>query len=149
MWRRKSKTCLFQKRKNEIRYSIDFWKDGYVYIHTNEHAEDYKILRCKIDNIKKKEEFIPAKKGTIIGGLEFSDNYILRGEKSNAISKLYVRNIKTNVEEEIKISEDEVGCIGISLLQRDTNTSKIRVSWGLRKLLIKFMNMILKKKSKN
>ena len=142
------KPVLFQKRKNEIRYSIDFWKDGYVYIHTNEHAEDYKILRCKIDNIKKKEEFIPAKKGTIIGGLEFLDNYILRGEKSNAISKLYVRNIKTNVEEEIKISEDEVGCIGISLLQRDTNTSKIRVSWESMKTPDQIYEYDIEKKSK-
>ena len=63
---------LFQKRKNEIRYAIDFWKDGYIYIHTNENAEDYKILRCKLNDIKKREEFIPAKNGTIIGGLEFS-----------------------------------------------------------------------------
>ena len=45
------------------------------------------------------------------------DNYILRGEQSNAISKLYVRNIKTNLEEEIKISEDVIGSIGMSFLQ--------------------------------
>ena len=74
------KPVLFQKRKNEIRYTIDFWKDGFIYIHTNENAEDYKVLRCKVNNLEKKEEFIPAKKGTIIGSLEFLDNYILRGE---------------------------------------------------------------------
>ena len=49
------KPILFQKRKNEVRYSIDFWKDGYIYIHTNEDAEDYMILRCRINNIKKKK----------------------------------------------------------------------------------------------
>ncbi len=139
---------LFQKRKNEIRYAIDFWKDGYIYIHTNENAEDYKILRCKLNDIKKREEFIPAKNGTIIGGLEFLDDYILRGEKSNAISKLYVRNIKTNIEEEIKISEDEIGCIGMSLLQRDTNTTKIRVSWESMKTPDQIYEYDIKKKSK-
>ncbi len=142
------KPILFQKRKNEVRYSIDFWKDGYIYIHTNEDAEDYKILRCRIDNIKKKEEFIPAKKSTIIGGLEFLDNYILRGEQSNAISKLYVRDIKTNLEEEIKISEDVIGSIGMSFLQKDTNTSKIRVSWESMKTPGQIYEYDIEKKSK-
>ena len=142
------KPILFQKRKKEVRYSIDFWKDGYIYIHTNENAEDYKILRCKIDNINEKEEFISAKKGTIIGGFEFLDNYILRGEKSNAISKLYVRNIKTNSEEEIKISEEEIGCTGVSLLQKDTNTSRIRVSWESMKTPDRIYEYEIESKSK-
>jgi oligopeptidase B len=65
----------------------------------------------------------------VIGGLDFLDDYILRAEKSDAISKLYVRNIKTNKEEEIKISDETIGVPGASLMQKDTNTTKIRVSW--------------------
>ena len=38
---------IFQKRKNDIRYSIDSWQ-GYFYVHTNEELRDYKIPRCKI-----------------------------------------------------------------------------------------------------
>ena len=124
----KIKPLLFQKRKKDIRYSIDSWKD-YFYIQTNENARDYKILRCKIDQTDQLELFISAKKETIIGGLEFLDDYILRGEKSDAISKLYVRNIKTNEEEEIKISDESIGVPGVSLMQKDTNTTKIRVGW--------------------
>ena len=45
------KLILFKKRERDVRYSIDSWK-GYFYIHTNENARDYKILRCKVDNIK-------------------------------------------------------------------------------------------------
>ncbi len=119
---------LFQKRKNDVRYSIDSWQ-GFFYVHTNEEARDYKVLRCKTDQINNLEVFIPAKKETVIGGLEFLDNYILRSEKSDAILKLYVRNIKTNNEEEIKISDESIGVPGISLMQRDTNTTMIRVSW--------------------
>ncbi len=119
---------LFQKRKNDVRYSIDSWK-GYFYVHTNEEARDYKVLRCKTDQIDKLEVFIPAKKETVIGGFEFLDDYILRSEKSDAIPKLFVRNIKTNKEEEIKISAEPIGVPAVSLLQRDTNTTIIRVSW--------------------
>ena len=122
------KPILFQKRETNIRYSVDSWK-GYFYIHTNKDARDYKILKCKIDNINKLEEFIPSKKETVIGELEFLDNFMIRGEKSDAIPKLFVRNIKTNKEEEIKISDEAIGCPGVSLMQKNKNTTKIRVSW--------------------
>ena len=122
------KPILFQKREKDVRYSIDAWKE-YFYIHTNKDARDYKILRCKKNNIKKVEEFIPEKKETVIGGFDFLDNFIIRSEKSDAIPKLFVRNIKTNKEEEIKISEEAIGSPGASIMQRDSNTSKIRVSW--------------------
>ena len=108
-----------------IRYSIDSWKDGYFYLHTNKNAEDHKILRCKKDNLNEFEEYIPAKKGTIVGGFDFLDNYMIRGESSDAIPKLYIRDLKTNKEEEIKISNEQVGSPGASLMQRDTNTTKI------------------------
>ena len=119
---------LFQKRKNDVRYSIDSWK-GFFYVHTNEEARDYKVLRCKNDQINKLEVFLPPKEETVIGGLEFLDDYILRSEKSDAITKLYVRDIKTNKEEEIKVSDEAIGVPGISLMQRDTNTTMIRVGW--------------------
>jgi len=122
------KPKLFQARKKDVRYSIDAWK-GYFYIHTNEDARDYRVLRCKIDQIQNLEVYIPAKKETVIGGLDFLDEYILRGEKSDAIPKLFVRNIKTNKEEEIKISDEAIGVPGASLMQRDTSTTKIRVGW--------------------
>ena len=112
----------------DVRYSIDSWKN-YFYVHTNKDARDYKILRCKVDNINNLEEFIPAKKKTIIGGLVFLDDFMLRSEKSDAIPKLFVRNIKTNMEEEIKISNEIVGSPGAALIQKNTNTTKIRISW--------------------
>ena len=119
---------LFLKREKDVRYSIDSWKD-YFYVHTNKNARDYKVLKCKIDDIKNLEEFIPSKKETVIGGLDFLDEFIIRGEKSDAIPKLFIRNIKTNLEEEIIISDEAIGSPGASLMQKDTNTSKIRVSW--------------------
>ena len=124
----KIKPTLFQKRKKDVRYDVDSWK-GYFYVHTNEDARDYKVLRCKTNQIEKLEVFISAKKETVIGGLDFLDEYILHGEKSDAVPKLYVRNIKTNQEEEIKISDEAIGVPGVSLMQKDTNTKKIRVGW--------------------
>ena len=123
------KPKLFLAREKKIRYSIDSWKDGYFYLHTNKNAEDHKILRCKKDNLNEFEEYIPAKKGTIIGSFDFLDNHMIRGESSDAIPKLYIRDLKTNKEEEIKISSEQVGSPGAFLMQRDTNTTRIRVAW--------------------
>ena len=122
------KPKLFWKREKDVRYSLDSWK-GYFYVHTNKNARDYKILRCKEDSINKLEEFIAAKKETVIGDLNFLDDYIIRGEKSDAILRLYVRNIVSNNEEEIKISDEAIGSPSVSLMQKNTNTSKIRVGW--------------------
>ncbi len=122
------KPKLFTKREKNVRYFIDSWKN-YFYVHTNKNARDYKILKCKVDKIENLEEFIPAKKETVIGSLEFLDDFIIRAEKSDAIPKLFVRNIKTNKEEEIKISNEEVGSPGVYLMQKNTNTSIVRVSW--------------------
>ena len=122
------KPKLFRKREKDVRYSLDSWK-GYFYVHTNKNARDYKVLRCKEDDTDKLEEFIPAKKETVIGDLNFLDDYIIRGEKSDAILKLFVRNIATNNEEEIKISDEAIGSPSFSLMQKNTNTSKIRVGW--------------------
>ncbi|MDA9624395.1 prolyl oligopeptidase family serine peptidase [Pelagibacteraceae bacterium] len=122
------KPNLFQKREKDVRYSIDSWKEHF-YVHTNQGARDYKVLRCKKENIEQLEEFIPSKKETVIGDLDFLDDFIIRGEKSDAIPKLFIRNIKTNKEEEIKISNEAIGSPGSMLLQRDRNTSKIWISW--------------------
>ena len=122
------KPILFKKREKDVRYSIDTWKD-YFYVHTNKDARDYKILRSKINDKDKLDEFIPSKKETVIGGLEFLDNYIIRSEKADAIPKIFVRDMKTNIEQEIKISDEVIGSPSISLMQKNTNTTKIRVGW--------------------
>ena len=122
------KPQLFKAREKGIKYSIDSWK-SFWYIHTNKNALDNQILRCNHKDIKKLEVFIAPKEETIIGGLDFLDNHILRGEMSDAIPKLFIRNINTNIEEELIISKETVGSPGISLMQKNTNTTKIRISW--------------------
>ncbi len=119
---------LFRKREQNIRYSIDSWK-GYFYIHTNHNAKDNKIQRCKINNLETLEDYIPAKKETVIGDVEFLDDYIIRSEKSDAIQKIFIRNIKDNKEEQIKISKESIGVPGAAMMQKDPNTTKIRLSW--------------------
>jgi len=120
---------LIKKRKKGIIYSISSW-DNHFYCHTNEDAEDFKIERCN-DLFKQNWEiFITAKDEVLIGGLTFLNDWIIRSEKSNALKKLYLRNIKTNLEEELLFSDEKVIVPSISLVQKDRNTDLIYLSYS-------------------
>ena len=123
-----SKPKLFRKRQSEIRYSIDSWK-GFFFIHTNLDAEDFKICKCKHENIKDWTDYIPAASGVLIGGFNFLNEWMIRSEVRDALSKLYVKNLNTNLEEELIISQEKVISPGVSLMQKDRNTNKIYVGY--------------------
>ena len=107
------KPKLIKKRKKGIIYSVSSW-NGYFYNHTNEDAEDFKIERCKDLSNQKWETYIAAKDEVLIGGLVFLNDWIIRSETSNALGKIFVKNVKTNMEEEIKFADEKVIVPGIS-----------------------------------
>ncbi len=123
------KPKLIDKRKRGIIYSVNSW-NGNFYKHTNEDAEDFKIE--KTNDLKKKdwETFIPARDEVLIGGLIFLDNWIIRSETSNALSKLILRNPKNNEEEEIFFSDEKVIVPGVSLTQKNRNTDTVYLSYS-------------------
>jgi oligopeptidase B len=120
---------LIKKRQKGIIYSVNSW-DGKFYNHTNENAEDFKIEIS--DSLEKSnwKTFITAKDEVLIGGLTFLKNWIIRSETSDALDKLFVRNINTGVEEELIFSDETVYVPGASLMQRDKNTDKIYISYS-------------------
>ena len=124
-----SKPKLFKKRQKEIKYSIDSW-NGNFFIHTNLNAEDFKICVCKHKNIENWEDYIPAMNGVLIGGFNLLDKWMVRSEIRNALSKLYVRNLNTNSEEELIVTQEKVISSGTSLIQKDRNTNKIYVAYN-------------------
>ena len=126
----KIKLKLFQKRTEKIRYSIDSWQ-GYFYIHTNQDkSPDFKICRCKHQNINNWEDFIPAKKEVIIGGYDFLDDWMIRSETSNALPKLFVRNLKSNEEEELRFADEKVWSPSVAEMQKETNTDNVYISYS-------------------
>ncbi len=126
------KPKLIQKREKGIIYSVNSWNEN-LYMHTNKNAEDFKIDKTNSVNFDKWEAFIPAKDETLIGGLTFLKNWIIRSEVSNALGKIFVRNIKTNFEEEIIFSDEKVYDGSVSLIQKDRNTDLIHISYSTPK----------------
>ena len=123
------KPKLIKKRQRGILYSINSW-DGKFYNHTNKNAEDFKIDIS--DSLEKPDwkTFIAAKDEVLIGGLTFLKNWIIRSETSDALDKLFVKNITSGIEEELIFSNEIVYVPGVSLMQRDKNTDEIYLSYS-------------------
>ena len=141
------KPKLIKKRKRGIIYSVSSW-NGHFYNHTNEKAEDFKIDRCKDLSNQNWEEYIPAKNGVLIGGLAFMNDWIIRSEISNALGKLFVKDLKKNKEEELIFTDEKVIVPGISPTQKDKNTDLLYLSYSSPKTPGKIYLYNLKSKDK-
>ena len=141
------KPKLIKERQKGILYSINSW-DKKFYNHTNENAEDFKIDIS--DSLEKPDwkTFIAAKEEVLIGSLTFLKNWIIRSETSNALDKLFVKNIATEKEEELIFSDETVYVPGASLSQRDRNTNEIYLSYSSPKTQARVYSYNLSSKEK-
>ena len=124
-----TKPKLIMKREKGIIYSVSSW-DSKFYNHTNKDAEDFKIDVS--DSLEKQnwETFIPPRDEVLIGGCTFLKNWIIRSETSNALDKLFVKNISSGVEEELIFSNETVYVPGISLTQKDRDTDNVYLGYS-------------------
>ena len=120
---------LIKIREKGILYSINSWNNKF-YNHTNKNAEDFKVDISESLENQNWKAFISAKDEVLIGGCVFLKNWIIRSEVSNALDKLFVRNISTGAEEELIFTDEEVCELNISLRQKDKNTDEIYVGYS-------------------
>ena len=141
------KPKLIKKRQKGVLYSVNSW-NGKFYNHTNEDAEDFKIEIT--DNLENPDwkKFIAAKEEVLIGGLIFLKNWIIRSETSNALDKLFVKNISTGIEEELIFSDEKVYVPSVSLTQRNKNTDEIYLSYSSPKTQTRVYSYNLASKEK-
>jgi len=141
------KPKLIKERKKDIIYSVSSWNECF-YNHTNEDAEDFKIEKCKDLSNQNWETYIAAKDEVLIGGLVIINDWIIRSETSNALGKIFVKNVKTNIEEEIKFADEKVIVPGVSLIQRARNTNQIYLGYSSPKTQARTYLYNLKTKDK-
>ena len=120
---------LIKKRNKGVLYSVNSW-DNKFYNHTNENAEDFKIEVSESLERQNWKTYIAAKDEVLIGGCVFLKNWIIRSETSNALDKLFFRNIHTGLEEEIIFSNEQVCVPNISFRQKDKNTDEIYIGYS-------------------
>ena len=88
---------LVIKRERGILYSINSW-DKKFYNHTNKNAEDFKIdISNSLEN-QDWQPFVAAKDEVLIGGFTLLNDWMIRSETVDAINKIFIKNLKTNLE---------------------------------------------------
>ena len=58
------------------------------------------------------------------------NNWIIRSETSDALGKLFVKDLNKNKEEELIITDEKVIVPGISPTQKDKNTDLVYLSYS-------------------
>ena len=120
---------LIIQREKGVLYSVSSWNDKF-YNHTNKNAEDFKINISDSLEIQSWKTFIESKNEVLIGGCTFLKDWIIRSETSNALDKIFIKNISSGIEEELIVSDEKVCVPGISLTQRDRNTDNIYLGYS-------------------
>ena len=92
--------------------------------------------------------YIAAKDEVLIGGLIFLNDWIIRSETSNALGKIFVKNVKTNIEEEIKFVDEKVIVPGVFLMQRNKKTNLVYLGYSSPKTQSRVYLYNLKTKKK-
>ena len=126
---KKPQPKLIIKREKGILYSVNSWNNKF-YNHTNKNAQDFKIDISDSLEIQNWKTFVPPKNEVLIGGCIFLKNWIIRSETSNALDKLFVRNILKDQEEELIFTDELVNVPNISLKQKDKNTDEIYIGYS-------------------
>jgi len=126
---KKPRPKLILKREKGIIYSVNSWNNNF-YNHTNKDAEDFKIDISSSLELQDWKPYVAAKNEVLIGGCVFLKNWVLRSETSDALDKLFVRNISTGLEEELIFSDEKVFVPSISLRQKDKNTDEIYLGYS-------------------
>ena len=138
---------LIIKREKGTLYSVSSW-NGKFYNHTNKNAEDFKIdISDSLEN-QNWQTFIAPKEEVLIGGCTFLKNWIIRSETSDALDKLFVKNISSGIEEELIFSDEKIYVPGVSLTQRNRDTDEIYLGYSSPKTPSKVYLYNLSSKSK-
>ncbi len=120
---------LIIKREKGVIYSVSSW-DNKFYNHTNKNAEDFKIDVSNSLTNQNWEIFIPPRDEVLIGGCTFLKDWIIRSETSNALEKLFVKNISSGIEEELIFSDENICVPGISLTQKNRDTDDVYLGYS-------------------
>ena len=141
------KPKLIIKREKGILYSVSSW-DNKFYNHTNKEAEDFKIDVSESLEEQNWLPFVPAKDEVLVGGCVFLKNWIIRSETSNALDKLFVKNISSGLEEELTFTDEKVFVPSVSLKQKNRDTDDIYVGYSSPKSPSRVYSYNLLNKSK-
>lgn len=97
---------LFCPRENNIKYYVDHHENRFI-IHTDENAENFKLMQTSIDDYQKKSwtDLVPYEHARCIEGIEIFKNHIVIAERFNGLQNFRVMDCKTNQLTSVEFNE--------------------------------------------
>ena len=123
------KPKLFKDYKENISLSLDSW-NKYFYLHTNENAENFKVIRSSHKIPETFEEVIKPKKNTLIGNPIMLMDWMIWIEKKNANYFIYVRNNANMQTRELNLFKNDVKQISCALYEKNDSSNYIYISYS-------------------
>ena len=123
------KPKLFKDYKENISLSLDSW-NKYFYLHTNENAENFKVIRSSHKTPESFEEVIKPKKNTLIGNPIMLVDWMIWIEKKNANYFIYVRNNSNMQTRELNLFKNNVKQISCALYEKNDRSNYIYISYS-------------------
>jgi oligopeptidase B len=116
---------VFSPRENELLYSVTHW-DGRFYILTNaDGAVDFKVMTAEPGRTERAHwrEFVPHQPGRYITGLSAKREYLVRGERENALPRIVIRH-RGGQEHAIALAEEAFNIELVGGYEYDTATQR-------------------------
>ncbi|HHK73640.1 MAG TPA: S9 family peptidase, partial [Rhizobiales bacterium] len=120
---------LVAPRQKGHEYDVEHHGD-YLYIRSNWQAEDFRIVRARLDNPGQEhwEDVVPHKPGRLILWHNCTAHHLVRLEREEGLPRLVIRELASGKEHEIAFEEEAYSLGAQEGFEFDTNTLRFSYS---------------------
>ena len=124
------KIILFDKRIDDLEYSISHFGDRWYIVTNKDKAINFKLMVCKEGETNSKNwvDFIPHRDDTLLEGIDIFKDFLVVTERSNGLRKIQIKPWNNNKSHYIKFDEEVYSLYSSTNIQMNTN--KFRYSYS-------------------
>jgi oligopeptidase B len=118
---------VIARRQPDLEYDI-VPGDGYFYIHTNQGARNFKLMRARFDTPDRWEEWLPHREEAFVEGAMAFKRFVVVSERRDGLRRLVVHELATGESHDVQYPEAAYGVFPGSNPEFDTNTLRFTYS---------------------
>ncbi len=118
---------VIARRQPNLEYDV-VPGDGYFYIHTNQGARNFKLMRARFDTPDRWEEWLPHREEAFVEGAMAFKRFVVVIERRDGLRRLAVHELATGQSHDVQYPEAAYGVYPGSNPEFDTNTLRFTYS---------------------
>ena len=124
------KPVCIQPRVEGLEYDVDH-QGNYFWIRTNHKALNFKICRVGLDEtgMKNWQEYVAHKKDVMIGEMNFTEKFMILGERSNGLPQIRIFDLASNKSHVISF-KDAAYTVSVHPDNFEYHTETLRISYS-------------------